>query len=146
MPLNIANASVAAGAVLPQSLSTSFVETYAYPMLTMFYNDGTFERSLITDGVNPIVALRTWLLAKRLTTAQLNSLLNFWEVTVQGGLQPFYFYDPFDVPPGARIGSNYDSTGVNAQGRVTVFFRGDWGHRTELGRHVVPSLTMIEVA
>jgi hypothetical protein len=32
-------------------------------------------------------------------------------------MTPFAFYDPFDVASGQQIGSNYDSTGNNTQGR-----------------------------
>jgi hypothetical protein len=146
MPYNLKPAAVAPGTVLPKSLSTSFTETRVYPMLTTMYNDGTFERSLIQDGVNPPRALRTWALAKRLTTAQLTTLLNFWESQTDGGSNPFYFYDPFDILPGNHVGSNYDATGNNTQGRVTCFFRGDWSQQTLLGRHVVGNLTLVEVA
>jgi hypothetical protein len=146
MPYNLTPASVAPGTVLPKSLSTSFVETHIYPLLSVTYNDGTFERSLIQDGVNPPRWLRTWILSKRLTTSQLSTLLNFWEINAKGGLNPFYFYDPFDVLPGQHIGSNYDPTGDNQQGRVICFFRGDWAQRTELGRHIIPGLTLVEVA
>jgi len=146
VPDNLASAVVAPGAVLPQSLSTSYVEIYTYPLLSNLYDDGTFESSLIQDGVNPPRALRIWTQAKRLSTAQLTALLNFWETVARGGMNPFYFYDPFDVLPGAKVGSNWDATGTNAQGRATCFFRGDWSQRTELGRHVVPGLQLVEVA
>lgn len=146
MPYNLTPAAVAPGTVLPQSLSTSFVSTHIYPLLAMLYNDGTFERSLIQDFVNPPRALRMWVLSKRLTTAQLTTLLNFWENSVQGGLNPFYFYDPFDIVAGTHVGSNYDPTGDSQQGRVICFFRGDWSQRTDLGRHVVGNLTLVEVA
>jgi hypothetical protein len=146
MPYNLSPASVTPGTVLPQSLNTSFVETNIYPLLSTSYNDGTFERSLIQDGVNPPRSLRAWILSKRLTTAQLSTLLSFWENQTRGGLHPFYFYNPFDVLPGQHIGSNFDPTGDNQQGRVICFFRGDWAQRTELGRHVIPGLTLIEVA
>ena len=146
MPYNLAPVAVAPGIVLPQSLNLSFVHTEIYPLLSITYNDGTFERSLIQDFVNAPRSLRTWALSKRLTTAQLTTLLNFWETQTHGGLYPFYFYDPFDILPGAKIGSNYDAAGNNTQGRVVCFFRGDWGQRTELGRHVVPGLTLVEIA
>jgi hypothetical protein len=146
MPYNLTVVPVAAGAVLPQSLSTSFVMTAIYPVLSIAYNDGTFERSLIQDFVNAPRALRTWILTKRLSTAQLTALQNFWYNQALGGLNPFYFYDPFGVLPGQKIGSNFDATGDNTQGRVVCFFRGDWAQRTELGRHVVPSLTLVESA
>jgi hypothetical protein len=158
MPYNLQAASVASGTVLPKSLSTSFVETRAYPLLTMMYNDGTFERSLIQDGVNPPRALRIWVLAKRLTTAQLSTLQDFWANHAVGGLHPFYFYDPFDVLPGHHMGSNFDPSGDSQQGRATCFFRGDWSQQTPVGgiginndparsgRHVVGNLTLVEVA
>jgi hypothetical protein len=146
MPSNLTPAAVAPGTVLPQSLSTSFVMHAIYPLLSISYNDGTFERSLIQDGVNPPRALRTWILAKRLTTAQLTTLFNFWTTQAVGGLNPFYFYDPFGVLPGQHIGSNFDPAGNNTQGRVICFFRGDWAQRTELGRHTGPNLTLVEVA
>ena len=146
MPYNLAPATVAPGAVLPLSLSSSFTETNAYPVLSILYNDGTSETSLIQDGVNPPRSLRVWALAKRLTTTQLTDLHTFYETTVQGGLNPFYFYDPYDIPPGDAIGSNYDPTGSNEQGRVKCFFRGDWNQQTDLSRHLVPGLTLVEVA
>lgn len=159
MPYNLSPATVAPGTVLPQSLNTSFVETHVYPLLSVQYNDGTFERSLIQDFANPPRALRTWALVKRLTTKQLTDLLHFFEVAVQGGLLPFYFYNPIDVLPGQHIGSNYDPTGDNTQGRAVCFFRGNWAQKTELGgpqrpagdplrdidgRHIVPSLMLVE--
>lgn len=157
MPYNLRPAAPAPGTVLPQSLSTSFVESHSYPLLFISYSDGTFERSLIQDGTNPPRDLRTWGLTKRLTTDQLNTLRNFWENVVLGGLRPFYFYDPHGVLPGQHIGSNYDPTGNNPQGRVICFFRGDWSQRTEVGgpkvtgkpndgRHTGPTLNLIEVA
>jgi len=132
--------------VLPQSLCTSFAESLSYPLLVMMYNDGTLERSVIQDGVNAPRALRTWTMAKRLNSGQLATLYNFFDVTVQGGLRPFYFYNPFDVLPNHHMGSNYDSSGASTQGRVTCIFRGDWSQRTELGRHVMPGLMLVEVA
>jgi hypothetical protein len=143
MPYNLQPASVASGAVMPQALCLSFTEINQYPMLSSLYNDGTFQCSLIQDGVNAPRSLRTFTLAQRLTTAQLTTLLQFWEQTTVGGLNPFYFYNPFDVCP---VGSNWDATGGNQQGRITCFFRGDWSQRSELGRHVVPGLTIVEVA
>jgi hypothetical protein len=143
MPMWPLQPAVASG-VLPQSLSTSFAESHVYPLLSISYNDGTFERSLIVDGANAPRRLRTWTLAKRLTTVQLSALLNFFENIAQGGLNPFFFYDPLDVLSGQHVGSNYDATGDSTQGRVVVFFRGSWSQKTELGRHVVPNLTLVE--
>jgi hypothetical protein len=145
MPANLIPAAIAPGTVLPQALCSSFVSSHIYPLLSVTYNDGTYERSLIQDGVNPPRALRTWAIAERLTTAQLATLWDFW-TQQQGGLNPFYFYDPYGVNPGQDIGSNYDPSGDNTQGRVVVFFRGDWSQQSQLARHTVPSLTLVEAA
>ena len=63
-----------------------------------------------------------------------------------GGLNPFYFYDPFDVLPGAQIGSNFDATGDNTQGRVIGFLPRRLGATAaSLRRHTGPTLTLVEV-
>ena len=143
MPYNLVPVKIANGAVLPQMLCASFTETYEYPILATDYNDGTHESSLIVDGANAPRYARTFAMSNRLTSAQLAALSNFWTATTQGGLYPFYFYNPFDVDP---IGSNYDPTGTNVNGRVPVFFRGDWSQRSALGRHTGPNLLLIETA
>lgn len=130
-------------AVMPQSLCLSFTETYLYPLLSTSYNDGTFERSLIVDGANAPRYLRTFALTKRLTTAQLSTLFNFFDSVAIGGLNAFYYYNPFDVCP---VGSNYDPTGTVIDGRVPVFFRGDWSQRTDVARHIGPNLLLVETA
>ena len=53
MPYNLTPVKIANGAVLPQSLCSSFTETYEYPILATTYNDGSYEASLIVDGVEP---------------------------------------------------------------------------------------------
>jgi hypothetical protein len=141
MPANLT--PVAIRGVLPKSLCTAFTETYEYPLLSMLYNDGTFERSLITEPKHAPRYLRTFALTERLTSAELDALANFWTNTAQGGLYPFYFYNPFDAQP---IGSNYDPTGTEVIGRVAVFFRGDWSQRTDLSRHTGPNLLLVETA
>jgi hypothetical protein len=144
MPGLLAFATPATGVVLPNSLCTSFVETIQYPLLTVDYHRGERERSLVTDTVSTPRPLRTWQLAKRLTVAQLATLLTFWEVTVEAGLRPFIWYDPFAVLP---VGSSYDATGNNSTGRVVVKFRGDWSHALTVGVRVdVPNLALVEVA
>lgn len=144
MPYNLAAA--APTKVMPQSLSTSFVVTRVYPLLSAMYNDGTYERSLIVDTQNAPRVMRTWVLAKRLTLAKFLALKTFWETTVQAGEQSFYFYDPTDVLAGQEHGSNYDPLGGNMQGRAVVFFRGNWAETIEPGRNTVPSLTLVEIA
>ena len=71
MPYNLVPVKIANGAVLPQMLCASFVETYAYPILATDYNDGSHESSLIVDGVNAPRYARTFAQSNRLTTAQL---------------------------------------------------------------------------
>ena len=146
MPGSLSVATVSPpSTVLPYNLSLSFTRSGVYPMLTQEYHDGTIQSSLITDTVNTPRPVRMWKLTWRLTTAQLATLLTFYETTVQGGLTPFYFYDPFDVS-GTPIGGNYDPTGVNTQGRVVVFFRGGWKQTTEIGLSAVPDIMLVEVA
>lgn len=136
MPGNLAAASPSG--VLPNSTFTAFVESLSFPMLVeSSYHDNTIERSLITDSVNTPVALRSWKLAKRITTSQLSSLLTFFTVTTLGGLKPFYAY------PDPR---QYDATGSSVVGRITCVFRGGWSQSLTPGRHDVPSLELLEIA
>ena len=141
MPYNLTPVEIVN--VMPESLCLAFTETYQYPLLSALYNDGSYECSLIVDGVNPARYLRTFGISKRLSTAELAAMWNFWQGVAQGGLNPFYFYNPFEAQP---IGSNYDPTGTNTTGRVPVFFRGDWSQRTDLGRHGGPNLLLVETA
>lgn len=146
MPGLLLPASVTASAVLPYSLSTAFTEARALPLLSQRYHDTTFERALIYDGVlSTPRSLRTWQLSKRLDTADLDLLQSFWEnPVISGGLAPFYFYDPY---AGSPIGSNWDPLGLSVLGRVTVVFSGAaWSHSLGIGRHVVPTLGLREVA
>jgi len=46
---------------------------------------------------------------------------------------------------GQQIGSNYDPTGINTQGRVTVAFRGNWAQRTGLSRTDIAQIELAEV-
>ena len=88
---------------------------------------------------------RTFRLTKRLSASLLSALYSFW-VSHNAGLTPFTFYNPFDVASGQQIGSNYDSTGNNTQGRVTVVFRGNWAQVTDVARTNVQGLQLMEVA
>jgi hypothetical protein len=72
-------------------------------------------------------------LSKRLSASVLSALYSFW-VSQNVGLTPFAFYNPFDVASGQQIGGNYDPTGNNTQGRVTVVFRGNWAQGTDIAR------------
>lgn len=137
MPGNLAVATVSPVIVFPNSLSTSFTETFFFPIQTNSFHDLTLIRALITDGVSSPAAQRVWRLSKRLTTAQLSALQTFFEVTALGGLKPFYFYPSY---------GDYDVTGASVTGRVTVYFRGNWAHSVTLGRSDVPELILVEAA
>lgn len=100
-------------------------------MLSNSYHDGTPEVSLITDTVNVARSIRTWTLNKRLPTADLEALKSFYDAH-NGGVIPFYFYDPFTE--GEVIGSTYDETGDSETGRFIVKFLGtDWSQSITIG-------------
>ena len=135
MPGNLAAA--APSGVLPKSLCTAFTETRVLPMLIQQYHDGTSERSLIQDGVNLPESIRIWKQTRKLDADAMTLLVAFFEGQ-QGGLTPFFFYDPYEVTLGQRIGSNWDPTGASVQGRHTCVFRGDWNQTTNMGRSEAP--------
>ena len=87
---------------MPLSLCTAFTELREYAQLQNQYHDGTVQRSQLAQ-----TSRRTFRLSKRLSASQLSALYSFWG-SQNGGLTPFAFYNPFDVPAGQQIGSNYD--------------------------------------
>jgi hypothetical protein len=128
MPGNLASA--APTGVLPQNLCTAFREVRAFPVLANTYHDGASERGMISDGINTPVSLKSWVLAQKLTASQLATLTTFFEAK-NGGLLPFYFYNPFEP----ASGSNYDATGASTQGRHGVVFQvAAWDETTGLPR------------
>ncbi len=138
MPGNLVQA--APNGVMPASLCTAFTELREYVQLQNHYHDGTIQRSQLAR-----TSRRTFRLNKRLSASMLSALYSFW-ASQNGGLTPFAFYDPFDVAAGQQIGSNYDSTCNNTQGRVTVVFRGNWAQTTDIARTNVQGLELVEVA
>ena len=126
--------------VMPFTLCTAFEEARAYEQLQNQYHDGTIQRSQLAQ-----TSRRTFRLNKRLNASALSSLYSFW-VSQNAGLTPFLFYNPFDVLAGQQIGSNYDPTGNNTLGRVTVVFRGNWSQGTDVCRTNVSGLELVEVA
>ena len=137
MPGNLVQA--APNGVMPASLCTAFTELREYAQLQNQYHDGTIQRSQLAQ-----TSRRTFRLSKRLSASLLSALYNFW-VWQNGGLTPFAFYNLFDVPTGQQIGSNYDGTGNNTQGRVTVVFRSNWAQSTGLSRTDVTQIELAEV-
>jgi hypothetical protein len=128
MPANLQRA-VPVG-VLPQITYLTFTEGYIFPMLVQQYKDGSTERSLITDGVNPAQSIQTWKLTARLTNAQVTSLRLFYEAHL-GATIPFYFYDPLEGMP---IGSNWSADGSTLDGLYAVrFTTTNWNTVTDVG-------------
>jgi hypothetical protein len=124
---------------MPASLCTAFTELREYPQLQNQFHDGTIHRSQLAQ-----TSRRTFRLAKRLDATSLAALYAFWSAQM-GGLKPFCFYDPFDVPAGAQIGSNYDPAGSSLQGRVIVVFRCNWSQATDIARTNVSQIELVEV-
>jgi hypothetical protein len=138
MPGNLAQAEP--NGVMPASLCTAFTESREYAGLQNQFHDGTIQRSQLAQ-----TSRRTFRLNKRLNALALSALYNFWAAQ-NGGLTPFAFYNPFDVAAGQQIGSNYDPTGNETRGRVTVVFRGNWVQSTDVARTNAPTLEITEVA
>ena len=138
MPGNLIQAEP--NGVMPASLCTAFTELREYVQLQNQYHDGTIQRSQLAQ-----TSRRTFRLSKRLNASALSALYSFW-LAQNGGLTPFAFYSPFDVEAGQQIGSNYDPTGNETQGRVTVVFRGNWAQASDIARTDVRGLEMVEVA
>jgi hypothetical protein len=111
-----------------------------YAQLQNQYHDGTVQRSQLAQ-----TSRRMFRLSKRLSAPQLSGLYTFW-VSQNGGLAPFAFYNPFEITAGQQIGSNYDASGNNVQGRYIVVFRGNWAQATDLCRTNVQALELVEVA
>ena len=143
MPGNLSAAVVSV--VLPQSLCTAFTETRSFPLLSVGYHDGRIERGLIVDGVNASASIRTWVMAKRLATADLVALRTFWE-SMNGSAGRFYFYNPIQPAFGQPVGSNYDANGASVQGRhICMFTNSQWNETQDIGRSVT-QIELMEVA
>jgi len=125
---------------MPASLCTAFTELRECVQLQNQYHDGTIQRSQLAQTWR-----RTFRLSKRLSASALLALYNFW-VSQSGGSTPFAFYNPFDGGPVSRSAANYDPTGNNTLGRVTVVFRGNWAHATDIARSNVQGLELVDVA
>lgn len=139
MPGNLIQATPSG--VLPASLCTAFTESRQYEQLQSAYHNGTIQRSQLAQ-----TSRRTFKLSKRLSSAAQATLYAFW-LAQNNGLTPFAFYNPFEPASGLAVGSNYDATGANTQGRYTVVFRGStWSQTTDVCRTSVQGLELVEVA
>jgi phage-related protein len=133
MPGSVQNAAPLA--VLPASLSRAFVHEREYPVLDNEYRNGESQRSVQATN-----SRKRWRLAKRLTSAQLTALRDFYDAR-KGPTEPFYFYDPYETSP--RF--SYDPTGQAVVGRYTVRFAGPWEQSATLARADL-TLELIELA
>lgn len=133
MPGSVQNA--APSTVLPLSLSRAFVHSREHAVLANDYPNGQSQRSVFTT-----FSRKRWKLTKRPTPAQLSALRDFYDAR-KGGLEPFYFHDPWDTSPKF----SYDPTGVATTGRYTVRFEGTWEQSVDLGRTEV-SIELVELA
>jgi hypothetical protein len=125
--------------VMPFTLCTAFTEAREYAQLQNQYHDGTIQRAQLAQ-----TSRRTFRPNMRLNASLLAELYSFLQ-SQNFGMMPFLFYNPIDVAAGQEVGSNYDPTGNNTQGRVTVVFRGNWAQTTDLARSDVQGIEMVEV-
>ncbi len=133
MPGSVQNAAPLA--VLPASLSRTFVHEREYPVLDNEYRNGESQRSVQATN-----SRKRWRLAKRLTAAQLAVFRDFYDAR-KGPTEPFYFYDPWETSPKF----SHDPTGQAVAGRYTVRFDGEWGQSVGLCRTEI-SIELVELA
>jgi len=121
--------------VLPHSLCRAFAHEREYPVVENEYRNGESQRAVLATN-----SRKRWRLAKRLTSAQLEALRDFYEAR-NGPTEPFYFYDPYETNPKF----SYDPTGQATEGRYTVRFEGEWSQSVGLGRSEV-EIELVELA
>lgn len=134
MPGSVASATSAL--VLPLSLSRTFSHSRAYTVRINDYLNGESQRRAVTT-----TSRKSWRQDKRLTPAEYDTLLAFYQST-RGPVLPFYFYDGTETSP---LWS-WDATGVATTGRYLVRFSNEaWQAEFTIPRHGV-SIELIEVA
>lgn len=133
MPGSVLNADPVT--VLPLSLSSAFTEVREYIVPENTYAQGESQRS-----VEPTESRRRFRLGKRLTPSQISTLRTFYEAR-GGGLEPFYFYHPYETSPKF----SHDPTGVETVGRYVVRFEGAWEQSTGPVKSDV-SIELVELA
>jgi phage-related protein len=132
MPGSVQNA--VPSTVLPQTLCRAFARSQEYPVIDNEYRNGESQRS-----VQAANSRKRWRLAKRLTSAQLAALRDFYDAR-RGPIEPFYFYDPYETAPKF----SWDPTGQATVGRYTVRFGCAWSQDVGLGRAEV-EIDLVEV-
>lgn len=121
--------------MLPTSLSRACVREQAVPVLVNEYPDGNSNRKALAAS-----SRKRWRLSKRLTPAQLSTLRTFYKAR-KGGLEAFYFYDPYESNP--KFSS--DPTGQALAGRHVVRFDGGFSQAVSMGRADV-EIVLVEIA
>lgn len=137
MPGSVANA--APTLVMPRVLCRAFQPSREWWCEVNVYRNG--ERQARARVTAP---RRAWRLSTAVTAAEWAALMSFIE-DVRFGLEPFFYYDPFEPASGQAVGSNFDATGVSTQGRYTVVLRGGVEAELNLPRGAM-SLELVEVA
>jgi hypothetical protein len=124
--------------VLPFTLCTAFREERTWAMLENEYRDGESQRNLLVDDHRV-----QWRQSKKLPPDDMDALRAFYDLML-GPTQVFWYYDPFDVLPHQEIGTNWDSTGGNPQGRHPVRFDSSFSQTAGVGM-ATADIVLIEV-
>lgn len=116
---------------MPDGLCRAFTASREYWAVLNIYLAGESQVELLGS-----TSRRSWELARRLTSTDLEDLRDFYDATDN---QPFWFYDLLTSKSAV-----YDPTGVLVTGRHTVRFEGEWSQVAYMGRGEV-SLRLVEV-
>ena len=133
MPGSVANA--APTLVMPWSLCKAFAHSREYPVIANEYRNGESQRSRQAD-----TSRKRWSTQRRLTPSILEDFREFYEDR-GGGMEAFYFYDPWDASPKF----SYDATGASPVGRYVVRFDCAWSQAAGIARADV-QLDIVELA
>ena len=134
MPASVANA--APSEVFPASLYSAFGRSQEYLVdVNEEYPDGSSQRAVRTS-----TSRKSWMLAKRITAAQLATLEAFY-LARKGATEAFYFYDLWETSPLFTP----DPTGAAVIGRYTVRFDGYFESLMGIGR-VEAQFSIVELA
>ncbi len=133
MPGSVENASPTG--VMPWSLCKAFGHSREYPILENEYRDGSSQRSRLAN-----TSRKRWSTQRRLAPDLLDEFRQHYE-DCRGGLDAFWFYDPYDTNPKF----SYDPTGIATTGRYLVRYDCEWSQEAGIARSDV-RLDVIELA
>jgi phage-related protein len=123
---------------MPAGLCRAFGHSRVWGVDSNTYRNGEHQARARTS-----TSRKSWDLTRHVTRTELEELRSLY-TDRGGGLEPFYFYDPYEPASGQPIGSNWDETGESTQGRYTVVFRGEFSQAASMGRSEA-SLQLVEV-